>query len=644
MNELKISDYFKKSSKKVSPEDWLKIKNIRDTLNSFDDVNEQEKWIYDRRLNNFNKNEDLRLFNIPINAEITLHNEYKENEYYQNNDDNDVDLDDDFNEIDDNDESEDCCDQNKNKNFSNKKLKSSLNKKKANFVNNIKNSKFFKIIKFIIENIYVIGIGFLIILGLILALIATFYITGVINSIGHTPFLLCGNEEINGTSSIKALDAASGEAATTEYAINIFIKNAKERNWKDNAIIGVISYILQEGGGMGTFTYEGYYMYNGPSGKTNDTTLDNQKWINWLTGDGKKQAHEGYYKDNENYYASIGLGLLQSSDVWSKDGKTYEVQNATDLINYANESNLPWQDPETQIKYIFDKIFALDYAFDTNDVNPTKDELSPEEWCARITAGIGMSALNWYETNDKNEKVISSNSIIQDHVAHIPEARYRFEHYNSEKLNLSFRQTSKTNLCGTANTIISGGNGSIASAAVTLAATARPDDYIGFTEWGENSPDFETAKGKLDTYKRIHIKLLPGDDLFASCDRAACCAIRWSGADTEFPVGATSTQYSYLCKTTDKWQFIGKLSTDKDKLAPGDVLITEGAGHIQIYVGNEEVCKRFPESNADTYCASYGEFYPMLFNLESSRSSDDQEYDIFRSTITTNGGNKNESK
>lgn len=642
MNELKISDYFKKTSKKVSNEDWSKIKNIRNTLNSFDDIDKQEKWIYDRRLSNFNKNEDLRLFGIPFSAEIKLHNKHKENEYYQN--DNDVDQDDNLDEIDDGDGAESKDSHKQNKNFLKNKLKPSLNNKGANFVKNIKNSKFFKTIKFIIENIYVIGIGFLIIFGIILALIITFYITGVINSVGHTPFLLCGNEEINGTSSIKALDAASSEAATTEYAINIFIKNAKERNWKDNAIKGVISYILQEGGGMGTFTYEGYYMYNGPSGKTNDTTLDNQKWINWLTGNGKEQAHKGYYKDSEDYYAAIGLGLLQSSDVWSKDGKTYEAQNATDLINYANENNLPWQDPETQIKYIFDKIFTLDYAFDTNDVDPTKDELSPEEWCARITAGIGIMGLDWYEINDKNEKIISSNSIIQDHIEHIPEAIYMFEHYNSEKLNLSFRQTSKTNLCGTANTIISGGNGSIASAAVTLAATARPDNYIEFTEWGENSPDFETAKGKLDTYKRIHIKLLPGDDLFASCDRAACCAIRWSGADTEFPVGATSTQYNYLCKTTDKWQFIGKLSSDKDKLVPGDVLITEGAGHIQIYVGNEEVRKRFPESNADTYCASYCEFYPMLFNLESSRNSDDQEYAIFRNTTVTDEGNKNESK
>lgn len=207
--------------------------------------------------------------------------------------------------------------------------------------------------------------------------------------------------------------------ATPEYAANAFIYEAKERGWKDNAIIGTLSYILQEGSGMGTFTYEGYYMFNGPEGKLNDKTLDNDAWKIWLRESGRNQGLK-------QGLTTLGLGLLQDSD--SINGGNTE--NASKLIRYAARQDQPWQDTRTQLKWILDERIGNWRSvspgmppFDTADVDPTKTDLSPEDWCIRITCGIGMPG--WTPKDHGN------TSYVQDHVKHIGTARNYLENYTS---------------------------------------------------------------------------------------------------------------------------------------------------------------------------------------------------------------------
>lgn len=207
--------------------------------------------------------------------------------------------------------------------------------------------------------------------------------------------------------------------ATPEYAANAFIYEAKERGWKDNAIIGTLAYILAEGSGMGTFTYEGYYELTGPEGKTNEKTLDNDAWKAWLKGSGRNQGLQ-------TGRTAIGLGLIQDSDSLNGSGS----ENATKLIRYSETQDQPWQDTKTQLKWILDeridnwRSYSSAFPpFDTADVDPRKTDLSPEDWCARITCGIGMPA--WTPQSHGN------TSFVQAHVAKVSAAREYFNNYTS---------------------------------------------------------------------------------------------------------------------------------------------------------------------------------------------------------------------
>lgn len=209
--------------------------------------------------------------------------------------------------------------------------------------------------------------------------------------------------------------------ASPDYAANAFIYEAKERDWTENAIVGVLAYQLAEGGGMGTFTYENYYSLEGPSGVLNDTLQDNEAWLEWLDSPSMQaKQNQLYYAANTSNYAAMGLGVLQDSDVWSAPGRK-TVSNATKLIHFAQEKGRSWQDPQTQMEYNFDHRFSAPLAFDTAGVDPTKDERSAEEWCRRIVAGIGMPGWS-YTTN---------NSIMQAHINQIPAAQNYFDNYKA---------------------------------------------------------------------------------------------------------------------------------------------------------------------------------------------------------------------
>lgn len=217
--------------------------------------------------------------------------------------------------------------------------------------------------------------------------------------------------------------------SSMSYAANAFIYEAKERGWKDEAIVGTLAYILQEGGGLGTFTYEAYYSINGPGGKLSDTTMDNQAWKNWLEKTStKNHYYDLYYKDNTTHWASIGLGLLQDSDVWphvsQPDYKS--TSNATALISFAEAKDKPWQDPQTQMQWIFEEKFKPENnPFDDNQdmiaesIDPTKHEFDAEQWCRRVTAGIGMPG--WTMNNN--------SSYMLEHVNKIGAAQNYLDNY-----------------------------------------------------------------------------------------------------------------------------------------------------------------------------------------------------------------------
>lgn len=131
--------------------------------------------------------------------------------------------------------------------------------------------------------------------------------------------------------------------------------------------------------------------------------------------------------------------------------------------------------------------------------------------------------------------------------------------------------------------LVGGGNTSIADAAVSLA-----HESIAIA-----TPNTSANHGKgTDLYVAVHDAVLPGDPWYQSCDRFSATAVRWSGADDSYPAGSTGTILSYL-QNSDKWKYVPAKS-EKD-LEPGDIIVK--TGHVIVYVGNEAVRKKYPNNS-----------------------------------------------
>jgi len=124
-----------------------------------------------------------------------------------------------------------------------------------------------------------------------------------------------------------------------------------------------------------------------------------------------------------------------------------------------------------------------------------------------------------------------------------------------------------------------------------------------------------------------------------SCDRAVATAIRWAGADDNFPAGYTGTQLSHL-RASDRWLEVGRFPgvVSRDELMPGDVLIvsdTPSSGHIILYVGYEAAQRAHPGLNANIVqmSASIGTRSAGMGWLTAAgvyAGDDDRTYTVFR--------------
>jgi hypothetical protein len=71
MAEIYIGDYFKTyDEESFSYTDWKIVNSIRNKINSFKNEKDIYNFLFDRRLNSFNKSEDQRLFDIDSNNTI----------------------------------------------------------------------------------------------------------------------------------------------------------------------------------------------------------------------------------------------------------------------------------------------------------------------------------------------------------------------------------------------------------------------------------------------------------------------------------------------------------------------------------------------------------------------------------------------
>lgn len=614
---VKISDYFNNAQSSYNKKEWLEINRIRNRINSLEYEDDIYNLIDNRRKSSSNKANDFKLFGIPATYSVDLKSAAGKNEYYDTYSGDGYGTwskDSDGNFI--------------NPNSKKGAIKSSkMSRNLSNIAYNVKNNKVSNFIKFVANNIHLI---FYISVGIFISIVVLYFLIfliGISSSLGQTPFSLCGgsgsNVKWNYTEDVEVM-------ATPEYSINTLVYLAKKRGWKDNAIIGCISYILTEGSGMGSFTYEMYYLdgFYGPSGVSRDKTLDNQAWLNWLyktSGDnyecscGAKtsfvtqyEIHQKYYCENsKSNFMAFGIGLMQYSDVskyntGNRAGGQAENMGGkfTELILSATEAGVYWQDPQFQIDLLLNDIETRDDS-DLNDVNPMSMDLTSYEWARRITAGIGMPGWSWDDTDSSRVEYLDA------HTAGLPKAaKYLIDFTGDSGYAGVGGAPDKCNTLSIES--IKAGNSSIQEAAVSIASAYNLDYSDPF----------------YDTYKKITSNI-NGDGDYNTESAAVSTAILWSGTDDSFPVSSIQTQYEYLnsSESTGKWKYIGIYGGVY--LQPGDLLITpldSQAMSTMLYVGSDNVKTKYPESDADMYKTINSS--PGLY--DSSPEMEPLKYEVYR--------------
>lgn len=635
-NQVHISQYFindtKNNHTKRSSRDRKIVDKIMTEIDKFDNLGECYEYIYRRRLSERNRQEDYELFGIPLDAVVirdqsnfNIPNKYYNKKYgFQNSK---ININTDHYKID-----KYIRDENGIRlkdGYGNYKEKNKFQKFGANIFNNAVDSKVGKSFIFVMTHLKFFIFSLVILIICIALFFVSLYGIGMLNSMGTTPFAMCDGTNTVSSGSVSLSDAEIEEMMKPEYWGSAIVQVGKSKGWTQNAILGTLSYILAEGGNGGTFSYESNYLIEGPGGVKMDTTLNNEAWLQWLKSE-KTMNDQIYAYRNTGFYKNgkwaMGIGLTQESDVYNNYMSGQEDDGATQLITRAIAAGVPWQDPTWQISDMMDFLFP-EHSSDSDYKDPTTYSGSAEEYCRRVCTFIGMPGWHW---ND-------SNSYIDNHVAHMDEAVKIYE--NTTGTTITSLSEQSINYCDSNYGIGTGGNATLADAAVSLAS--------GTTKilWDSDGYSPNLHKQELKTYKEKHDEYSSNREVYASCDISVATAVHWAGVDEDFPDFSTRIQYDYLNgKGKQKWKYVGDFG--KIDLQPGDILITKGTGHIKMYVGNEAVKKRFPDSDADMYAGSYQEYFPYVY--KDSPNYDTRPYAVYRNiksdknvTIKTEDKSKN---
>lgn len=267
---------------------------------------------------------------------------------------------------------------------------------------------------------------------------------------------------------------------------------------------------------------------------------------------------------------NVGIGLGQWTD--TNDGAT----GNTTLRNFAKDHNKSWYDLTTQLSFMMSDKDQHKPALTAFIANP---EGTPE--AAALTFARtweGNTSMHQQERQDRAKEwfLRLDNWSKDDALAEslLSQAGATVEAANEKSIHNAMNDCVETKN-------LDFDNSSIASAMVSYS-------------WPYRSQSFSN-KG-TDLYVEVHDKVLPGDAWYASCDRSVASAVRWAGADDNFPAGAVPTQKTYMDTNSEKWERVN-WNGDKSKLNPGDIGISPNQGHVIMYVGEALPKAKYPDGN-----------------------------------------------
>lgn len=260
----------------------------------------------------------------------------------------------------------------------------------------------------------------------------------------------------------------------------------------------------------------------------------------------------------------------------------YTAENNTALREYAASHNRDWWDLGVQIAFGMYEYASSGWLNDTykNTSYPNPRAAAeafmngyerPAAASANLDGRMGY-AEQWYTAmSEWNVDVNYANSVL---------AMAQTAGSNGDNLGAA----SMLNGCQSARSY---DNSSIASAAVSFAWETR---------------EMGVGNNGTELYQAVHDDVFTGDTTYASCDRCVGTAVRWSGADDNYPAGNVENQLNH-CISSSKWTEVTNWNGDRANLQPGDIIF-EGAnsrGHTLMYVGNEMIKAKYPNADA-AYC------------------------------------------
>ena len=220
---------------------------------------------------------------------------------------------------------------------------------------------------------------------------------------------------------------------------------------------------------------------------------------------------------------------------------------------------------------------------------------------------------------DMNDRIaIGDATLVQRYLAELADCNGFWQFFtadadNDGKLSVNDVTTIQRELAQFETSLknIPYGNATIAQAAATMAYEHPGDGYY--------------APG-TQIYRDVFYKTMGDDEYKRSCDRFVCAAVRWSGADDDYPLGHVGNQADHIYAHPEKWQdvFGGSFMVSDNYrfsvpagLQPGDVVIEyrdqDWRSHTFIYCGEGLIASFFPNSADQGYdiaSASYDDYAP----------------------------------
>ena len=334
------------------------------------------------------------------------------------------------------------------------------------------------------------------------------------------------------------------------------------------------------------------------------------------------------HTDYDNVYVGLGLGQ------WTNGRNRM-------LMDFATKRAANWFDIRTQLAFMIAD--DGDAAMYRNFLAEWKEEPNPqqaarvfaEKWEGNTTRGIEKRktcAASWYVTISEWNRTGAFDAAYGQSVIALAGATADFA------TNVAAAESWES-----CEENFNADNSTVAAAALSYA-------------WADKSLSQNNGTARWRFVKDYVLGATDGQGSswqYKSCDRTVATAVRWAGADSNYPAGPVTSLMSHM-SSSDKWKKI-QWDGNKETLQPGDVMIhvtTASAGgsgnHVMLFVGHEAVQARAAQPECSPIAAwAQTAANPLMmivdgsfagsFDSKSGRSpsvkvfsSDYQSYDIFR--------------